>query len=264
MHNRRITSNASSLFVVLAFTYTGCMPGGQGDELGDDAVEQDIAVAGYSASATASATVAATTAQIPIAFAAGETLMIGTQGIAGSAFSGDTVLRLRNAALTDLAVSDDVCGTTGSRLSFTSPVAAVLTVWAGCFANSACGSPTQNVVAVSRRQGGFAFSTTNTNNATTNTVNQQFFFNGGEVARVSTCGAEATGASATGDTFVRLFRNNAGLFTQVATNDNAVSTCGCGSSSLIKFTIPSAGFYEVRAGCALNGSCSGSVAIYRE
>jgi hypothetical protein len=264
MRNRMITT-ASSLFVVLAVTYTGCIPGDDDDAPGEDTVEQGIAIGGYSASGTASATVAATTAKIPVVFAAGETLMIGTQGITGSAFSGDTVLRLRNPALTDLAVSDDVCATQGSRLSFTSPVAAMLTVWAGCFANTACGvAPNQNVVAVSRRIGTYAFAATNTSNATTNTVNQQFFFNGGETARVSTCGAEAAGASATNDTVLRLFRNTGGVFTEVASNNNAISTCGCGSASLIKFTIPSAGFYEVRAGCALNGSCSGTVAIYNE
>jgi hypothetical protein len=81
----------------------------------------------------------------------------------------------------------------GSRLSFTSPVAVTHTLWAGCAANLSCGSPTPNVIAVSRREGTYFFTASNTNNATTNTVNRQFFFNGGEVVRVSTCGAEATG-----------------------------------------------------------------------
>src|SRR5882724_3687634 len=117
-------SKASSSFIVLAFTYTGCMPIENDDDLDGNAVEQEVALAGYSASMTASATNPATTAKIPVVFTAGETLMIGTQGIAGSAFSGDTFLRLRNAALTDLAVNDDVCPPArGSRLSFTSGVA---------------------------------------------------------------------------------------------------------------------------------------------
>jgi hypothetical protein len=252
-------SRQSIKFLVLAFLYPACTPPEGDAELGT--TEQDIALATYSASATNNATNAATTAQIPLAFAAGETIMIGTQGLTGSSFTGDTFLRLRNASQADLVISDDSCSTLGSRLAFTATSAVTHTIWAGCFSSNSCGP---NVVAVSRQKAKFAFSASNTNDATTNTVNQQFFFNGGETIRVSTCRTEADGASATNDTFLRLFSSNAGVFTQVAANDNASSTCGCGSASLILFTVPAAGLYQVRAGCALNTSCSGTVAIYSE
>jgi len=229
------------------------------------AIEQAIALAEYSASSTNSATNASTTAQIPIAFGAGETIMIGTQGITESIFSGDTFLRLRNSSLVDLATNDDSCGTLGSKLSFTAPSAATITIWAGCFGDSSCGSiSSPNVVGISRQKGTIVFSASNTNDATVNTINRQFFFNGGETIRASTCAGEAAGASATGNSYLRLFANNGGALTQVATNDNANSTCGCGLASLIVFTVPSAGFYQVRAGCSLNTSCSGTVSIYSE
>jgi hypothetical protein len=252
-------------FVALALVYAGCMAVEDRSNAKIGITAQEIALAEYSASNTNSATNASTTAQIPIAFNAGETIMIGTQGLTESTFSGDTFLRLRNSSLVDLATSDDSCATLASRLSFTAPSAATHTIWAGCFGGSSCGNISKpNVVAISRQKGTYVFSASNTNDATVNTVNQQFFFNGGETIRVSTCLNEAAGASATNDTYLRLFSNNGGVLTQIASNDNASSTCGCGVASLIMFTTPSAGFYQVRAGCSLNTSCGGTVAIYSE
>jgi hypothetical protein len=254
-----------SVLITLSLAYSGCMATEDRSNAKIGTAEQEIALAEYTASNTASATNVSTTAQMPITFGAGETIMIGTQGITESTFSGDTFLRLRNSSLVDLATSDDSCGTLGSRLSFTALSAATHTIWAGCFGNSPCGSiSSPNVVAISRQKGTYVFSTSNTNDATVNTVNKQFFFNGGETIRASTCTNEAAGASATNDTYLRLFSNNGGVLTQIASNDNASSTCGCGAASLIMLTVPSAGFYQVRAGCSLNTGCSGTVAIYSE
>lgn len=250
------------IFIVAILSHYGCSTSG---DIKSGLVEQQIAVAEYTAANTSSATIAATTAQFPLAFNAGETIMVGTQGITESAFSGDTYLRLRNTSLADLATSDDSCGTLGSKLSFTAPIAATHIIWAGCFGSQLCGSASSpNVVAISRQKGAYAFSASNTNDATVNTINKQIFFNGGETIRASTCTNEAAGASATNDTYLRLFSNNGGVLTQIAANNNANSTCGCGTASLILFTAPTSGFYQVRAGCSLNTSCSGTVAIYSE
>lgn len=252
------------ILCILTFVCSGCMAAEGSDNGKVGTTEQELAALAYSASATANAS-NASTAKIPIAFNANETLMIGTQGITESSFNGNTYLRLRNASLDNLAVNDDYCGTPGSRLSFTVTNAITYTLWAGCFGDLACGSATApNVVAISRRKGTYILSASNTDNATINTINKQFYLNGGETIRVSTCALEATGASAVGDTYLRLFVNNGGVLTEVASNDNAVSACSCGTASLILFTATLSGYYQVRAGCALNTSCSGTVAIYGE
>ena len=257
MFSRKYTS------ALVLFLYVGCVDSSREDGIELNVATQDISLAAYSASSTSSATNVNTTAQIPVSFAAGETIMIGTQGITGSSFTGDTYLRLRNASQMDLATGDDACGTLGSRLSFTSPTAATFTVWAGCFGSDSCGSPNPNIVAISHRNLSFAFSASNTNNASLNTINKQVFLNGGNTVRVSTCSGEASGGSASGDTYLRLYANNGGVLTQVASNDNA-ETCSCGTSSLILFSVSSSGFYQINAGCALNTSCSGTVVIYSE
>jgi len=96
----------------------------------------------------------------------------------------------------------------------------------------------------------FAFSTSTTNNATTNTVNQGIYLLAGETLTVGTCGV--TGATATGDASMRLF----GLTgTQVAAADDS-----CGLHSKITYTAPTTGTYQVRTGCFANNPCSGTVA----
>lgn len=96
----------------------------------------------------------------------------------------------------------------------------------------------------------FAFSATGTNNATTNTVNQAIYLLAGETLTVGTCGL--TGASATGDTNMRLF----GLTgAQVAANDDS-----CGLLSKITYVAPATGTYQVRVGCFANNPCNGTVA----
>lgn len=119
-------------------------------------------------------------------------------------------------------------------------------------------------VAVSRRKATFAFNTSNTNNATANTTDNAYFFEAGEVIRASTGGAEATGAAASGNTWLRLNQNVSGKYTEVASNDHASTPCSCGQGSLITYTVPASGFYQVSAACYANTSCSGTVAVYAE
>ncbi|HLM46115.1 MAG TPA: hypothetical protein VK458_19750, partial [Myxococcaceae bacterium] len=94
------------------------------------------------------------------------------------------------------------------------------------------------------------FSASNTNSAQQNTVNRTFTLKAGDKLEVGTC--NLTGATATGDTYLRLFGTSA---TQVAFNDDS---CG-GVASYIQYTAPTTGSYELRAGCYSGNSCSGTV-----
>ncbi|HKO53984.1 MAG TPA: trypsin-like serine protease, partial [Polyangiaceae bacterium] len=97
-----------------------------------------------------------------------------------------------------------------------------------------------------------AFSTANTANATTNTRNHWLYIKAGQVLEASTCG---NGGTASGDTFLRLMSNETA---QVAFNDDLTSSQPC---SLLKYTAPSTGLYELRAGCYSGGACSGTVSL---
>jgi hypothetical protein len=98
----------------------------------------------------------------------------------------------------------------------------------------------------------FPFTATDTLSATQNTVNKTLTLAEGQKVTVATCGL--TGATFSGDTYLRLFGPAA---TEVASNDDA---CG-GRGSSLSFTVPTggAGTYEMRAGCYSSGSCGGTV-----
>jgi hypothetical protein len=73
-----------------------------------------------------------------IALNAGQRLTIGTCGMIGSSFNGDTFLRLVDGSANEVAQSDDsLCGR-GSMLMFTAPASATFTVRAGCYQQLAC------------------------------------------------------------------------------------------------------------------------------
>jgi len=98
---------------------------------------------------------------------------------------------------------------------------------------------------------GFNYSASNTNNAQQNTTNVDIAVNAGDQVKVATCGL--TGATFTGDTYLRLFSGT----TQVASNDDS---CG-GVGSSITHTAASTGTLQVRAGCYSSGSCTGTVIV---
>ncbi len=227
-------------------------------------VKNRLAFFDYSASNTNSAQDATNSAQSVISLAAGETVMLGTCGLAESAFTGDTYLRLYNPSWAQVASNDDSdsCGpdSLGSKLVYTAPAAGLYTLRAGCFNVGTC----SGTVALSRRKATYAVpSLSNTNNATINTFNKQYYFNGGEVLRVSTCGASAHGATASGDTVLRIFQQSNGNYTTlVASNDNPGALCG--TAAEVVYSVPSAGYYQVRVGCAANTACSATVAVYTE
>ncbi|AKF85500.1 hypothetical protein MFUL124B02_13215 [Myxococcus fulvus 124B02] len=94
------------------------------------------------------------------------------------------------------------------------------------------------------------FNVSNTSNATINTANQGIHLRIGETLTVGTCGV--TGASATGDTSLKLFGPTG---TVVAQNDDS-----CGLLSKVTYTASATGIYQVRVGCFANNPCSGQVA----
>jgi hypothetical protein len=202
----------------------------------------------YIASNTSSATV--NTANHGIYLAAGQTLHIGTCGVAGASGSGDTYLRLFNSSGSQVAANDDACGGLLSNLSYTVPAGASGTyqVRAGCYSSGSCAGTVAWTI-----RGSFSYSATNTSNATVNTVNHPVYLVSGQRIQVGTCGLE--GATGSGDTYLR-FHDAAG--TQVAGNDDA---CG-GRLSDFSYTPPvgATGTHQIRAGCFSSGSCSGTVA----
>jgi len=224
-------------------------------------LRQHLALFDYKApSSTDNDTNPDTVANSEVVLNAGEAVMIGTCSINESAFSVDTYLRLLTPSMTEVASNDDQCGGRGSKISYTPSVSGSFLLRAGCFSTGLC----SGTVALSRRLGApVAFSAASTNDAQVNTYNKQYALTGGDVVRVSTCGYSATGATASGDTYLRLYKNNGGVFTLVASNNTAASS-PCGTAAEILFTVPSAGYYQVRVGCAADTACSGNLAVYVE
>lgn len=104
----------------------------------------------------------------------------------------------------------------------------------------------------------FDFSTTNTSNATTNTVNRTVTLKAGEVFRASTNNQCMDLASSTTDTLLRLYGPDGA---EVASNDD--SDCGSGGTqSYLRYNVPTnaaTGSYTLKAGCYSSQSCSGTV-----
>jgi hypothetical protein len=73
-----------------------------------------------------------------ISLTAGQTVTLGTCGVAGASFSGDTYLRLYNASNVQVAANDDSCGGLGSRLVYTASSGGSFQIRAGCYSNSSC------------------------------------------------------------------------------------------------------------------------------
>ncbi|NOK32463.1 Ig-like domain-containing protein [Corallococcus exercitus] len=205
----------------------------------------------YSARNTSDATVG--TVNQVIAMVAGQTFTVGTCGVAGSAFTGDTYLRLFNANGTQVAFSDNACGGAGSSFVYTVPSSGNYYLNAGCSANTSCTGTVAWTLSATAGSGPLNYSASNTSSATVNTVNQTFVLAAGQTLTLGTCGV--TGASFTGDTYLRLFNANG---TQVTYSDDA---CG-GTGSNFVYTVPAggSGSYQLRAGCYSSNSCSGTVA----
>lgn len=92
----------------------------------------------YSVANTASATAGFSTLMLPLS--QGQVLDVGTCGVAGASFTGDTYLRLIDAQLggnVEVATSDDACGL-GSRITYRVPRDGIYQVRLGCFSSGSC------------------------------------------------------------------------------------------------------------------------------
>ena len=71
-----------------------------------------------------------------VTLAAGQKITLGTCGITGGTFTGDTYLRLFGAA--QVAANDDACGGIGSNLVYTATAAGTFQIRAGCYTTGSC------------------------------------------------------------------------------------------------------------------------------
>jgi hypothetical protein len=202
----------------------------------------------YSAANTNSATV--NTVNQRFTLTEGQVLSVGTCGLPGASFSGDTYLRLFNPQGALVSLSDDNCGGLGSNIRYVVPAGGggVYELRAGCFSSTACGG---NLAWATRGgSGSVAYATSSTNSATTATIDHALVLSAGQVLTVGTCGL--SNAYTPQDTYLRLV-DGAGV--EVAANDDT-----CGLASRIIYTAPADGVYEVRAGCFADRACGGTLA----
>jgi hypothetical protein len=92
----------------------------------------------YTGFNTNSAQVNTTDYLIPLS--AGQTLIIGTCGVVGATFSGDTFLRLANQAEAEVAANDDQFGACGraSQITYTAPAGGTYKIRGGCWSSTGC------------------------------------------------------------------------------------------------------------------------------
>lgn len=90
----------------------------------------------FSASNTTSATV--NTVNQAISVSAGQTVTVGTCGVADASFNGDTYLRVQDPFGTQVALNDDACGGLSSRLVFTAASSGAFQIRAGCYSSGSC------------------------------------------------------------------------------------------------------------------------------
>jgi hypothetical protein len=215
----------------------------------------------YSATNTSSATV--NTANFDLTLAAGQTITLGTCGVAGSSGTGDTFLQLFDPGNANVASSDDDPATCGagtllSHLAFTAPAAGVYQLRAGCFSNLTCNGTIAYTLSSNDGTSSFSYSATNTGSATANTTEQPLVLEAGQTVRFGTCGIFPPNTG-TGDTVLRLFGPDS---EQDAFNDDNTALCGAGVLlSSGSFTVPAGneGAYLIRGGCFSSGSCTGTV-----
>ncbi|MCP3061153.1 VWA domain-containing protein [Myxococcus sp. K38C18041901] len=200
----------------------------------------------FSVSNTSNATI--NTANQGIHLLAGETLTVGTCGVTGASATGDTALKLFGPTGSVVAQNDDSCGLL-SQVTYTASVTGTYQVRVGCFANNPCNGQVAYTIT-----GGFPFRAANTNNGTVNTYNSPVHVRPGQRLQLGTC--NVAGASAVGDTIIRLFSPVAPR-QQLVINDDACP----GGLSYFSYVVPStvAGTAEVRVGCFSTTACSGNV-----
>ncbi len=206
----------------------------------------------YAYSATNTNSAQQNTVNRTIALTAGQVLTIGTCQVTGSAFTGDTYLRLYGTTATQVASNDDACGGRGSLITYTATATGNYEIRGGCYTTGSCTGTVAWTISAAPPPptgGNYSYSATNTNSAQQNTVNQSVTLAAGQKMTLGTCGM--TGSAFTGDTYLRVY-SSAG--TQVASNDDA---CG-GRGSQLTYTATTAGTFQIRGGCYSSGSCTGT------
>ncbi len=192
--------------------------------------------------------------------AVGDQVTVGTCGLQGASFTGNTYVRLFRGA-TQVASNNDECLGQGSLLTYRVATAGTHQMRFGCSGSGSCtGAPVVQVIrsSVIRNGAGLvAYSASNTNSAQQNTTNFPLWLRTGEKINLGTC-PDVPGGLATGDTYLRLFGPES---TQIASNDDACSD-GSGASA-ITYTVPlgGEGSYELRGGCYSAATCYGSIGL---
>lgn len=187
-----------------------------------------------------------------LALTAGQTLTVGTCGLAGATADGDTYLRMISPGGALVAANDDACGSASSNFTYTVLTSGNHELRAGCYSSGSCSGTVVWQLAGGPAEGGtYGFNASNTQSARQNTVNQNVTVRAGQKITLGTCGL--AGSAANGDTYVRLSGVDG---TEVAASDDA---CG-GNGSNLSYTAPTAGTLQIRAGCYNNTSCGGTVA----
>jgi hypothetical protein len=90
----------------------------------------------YSASNTNSGTQNTTNISVPLW--AGQTLTLGTCGVFGASYSGNTWLRLNNPSGGEVASFDNGCGGNGTNFSYIAPTTGTYIIRAGCSGSGSC------------------------------------------------------------------------------------------------------------------------------
>jgi hypothetical protein len=188
------------------------------------------------------------TANFNIILSAGATYDIYTCGYA----SGDTYLRLFDAAGNQVSSNDDNCSSLASYLTYTAPVTGTYQVRAGCFGSNSCnGKVRVRLAGTTTSPPATFYSTDNTNSAQQNTRNFYYYLSSGYTYTFTTCGNTDT------DTYLRL-KTSAGV--EVASNDDNYNACpNHGTASTFSYSPSSSGSFYIYAGCFGSGACSGVV-----
>jgi lysyl endopeptidase len=92
----------------------------------------------YSYTATNTNSAQQNTVNRDVSVAAGQKITLGTCGLTGSSFTGDTYLRLYGPTGSQVASNDDACSGRGSNLSFTATSAGTYQIRAGCYSSGSC------------------------------------------------------------------------------------------------------------------------------
>ncbi|WP_437284166.1 trypsin-like serine peptidase [Sorangium sp. So ce406] len=214
----------------------------------------------YSATNTSTATI--NTANQDVQLGVGDQITVGTCGMMGASFTGDTFIRLFSGA-TEVASNDDACNGRGSLLTYRATTAGTHQLRSGCFGSGSCtGTPVVQVMraaAMRTGAGTFSYIASTTANATQNTVNERLFLRAGQTVQLGTC-PSVPGGTGLGDTYVRLFGPSSA---EVSSNDNNCGTLGGALYSSLTYTVPVGheGSYELRGGCAVDTPCVATIGL---